>query len=420
MVSFGPTFKRVRSLVLPLSAVVLAVTLGLLSQPGTPTSAATKYAVFAGGGRAGISVDMFRPSTIFVAQGDTIEWTNPYEEIHTVTFVPNSEKKTGFQIAEDVPFIIPLGPAPLPGVAPPPGPPKLGINPKVATPAPLTGIASVDGATFLNSGVLSKGGTFTATFPKQGEYRFLCIVHPFMEVKVQVLAPNTTVPTQAMIDAEAAGQLAAQLAKGEASAAAARPGPREVVIAPSVEFASVNRFIPQRIQVNAGDTVTWKNPTEVPHTVTFNLPPTPPGAPPFLIPEPQASGPPLLVLAPNVLFPQGPRSFDGAGYVNSGFIGTGAEATGGQSFSLTFTKAGTYSYICVLHIDQGMAGVVEVGSGGGATGGGGGGTPIRPPSTGNGGLIGATGDGSSWYFYAVGTIMLAVGMIVAMRVRIHA
>ena len=410
------TLKRIRSLALPLAGVAAAVALGVLSSATVTTSAATKYNAFAGGGRAGISVDMFRPSTIFVTPGDTIEWTNPYEEIHTVTYVPGTEKLTGFQIAEQVPFIIPLGPAPLPGVAPPPGPPKLGINPKVSTPAPASGVASVDGSAYVNSGVIGKGATFSATFPKQGEYRFLCIVHPFMEVKVQVLAPGTNVPTQAMLDAEAAAQLADQLAKGEASAAAARPGAREVVNAASVEFASVNRFLPPRIQVNVGDTVTWNNPTPVPHTITFNLPPSPPGAPPFLAPEPQAGGPPLLVLAPSVLFPAGPKSFDGTGYVNSGFIGTGEEATGGRSYSLTFTKAGTYAYICVLHADQGMAGVVEVVAGG--AGGPGGGGALRPPSTGDGGLLGAThSDSDSGYFYAAGALMLALVSIAAVRAR---
>jgi plastocyanin len=402
---------------LPLAGVTLALVLGVLSSPSATTSAATKYTAFAGGGRAGISVDMFRPSTIFVAQGDTIEWVNPYEEIHTVTYVPNTERLTGFQIAEEVPFIIPAGPAPLPGVAPPPGPPKLAINPRVAAPSPVSGVANVDGTTYLNSGVIARGGTFTATFPRQGEYRFLCIVHPFMEVRVHVLTPNTTVPTQAMIEAEAASQLANQLAKGEASAAAARPGPREVLNAPSVEFATVNRFIPPRIQVAVGESVTWRNPTPVPHTITFNLPPGPPGAPPFLIPEPQPGGPPLLVLAPSVLFPAGPRSFDGTGYVNSGFIGTGQEAVGGQTYSLTFTRAGTFAYVCVLHADQGMAGVVEVG-GGAAPGAGG---AVRPPNTGDGGLLHRTSDNRGLYFYVVGGgILFILAAVARVRTRVRA
>jgi plastocyanin len=213
-----------------------------------------------------------------------------------------------------------------------------------------------------------------------------------------------------MINAESEGQLADQLAKGEASAAATRPGPREVLNAPSVEFATVNRFIPPRIQVGVGETVTWRNPTPVPHTITFNLPPGPPGAPPFLMPEPQPSGPPLLVLAPSVLFPAGRRSFDGTGYVNSGFIGTGPESVAGETYSLTFTKAGTFPYLCVLHADQGMAGVVEVG-GGAPTG------TVRPPSTGDGGLLDETGSSASPYYYAVGTLLLTLGSMALLLAR---
>jgi plastocyanin len=44
------------------------------------------------------------------------------------------------------------------------------------------------------------------------------------------------------------------------------------------------------------------------------------------------------------------------GFSNSGLFGAQPFPT--DSFSLVFTRAGTYSYICVLH--PGMAGQVEV------------------------------------------------------------
>ena len=189
-----------------------------------------------------------------------------------------------------------------------------------------------------------------------------------MQVDVQVLRTNVSILTQDQIDAEAAALLADQLAKGEASAAAADPGKTtnddgtttwEVLNAPTVEAASPMRFIPSRLQIGVGDTVAWENPTFVPNTVTFNA-----ESPSFLIPEPQDEGPPLLVIDPKVLFPVKPsQNFDGSGYVNSGFTGAGPEATGGESFSLTFTRAGTYSYVCMLHANQGMARVIVVGDG---------------------------------------------------------
>ena len=88
------------------------------------SDAATQYTNNVGGGAAGIAVETFRPKVIFVNQGDSVRFVNPYEEIHTVTFVPDNK----------VPDLIQL--------AAPPGPttpPKLIFNPRVSTPAPATG-----------------------------------------------------------------------------------------------------------------------------------------------------------------------------------------------------------------------------------------------------------------------------------------
>jgi hypothetical protein len=114
------------------------------------------------------------------------------------------------------------------------------------------------------------------------------------------------------------------------------------------------------------------------------------GAQELVIPEPQAGGPPNLVINPAVLFPSGPASsnFDGSAYANSGFFGVGPESTAGPSYALTFSKPGSYLFICVLHADQGMTTLVNVGGvrGGGA---------VSPPSTGDGGLAGGTSTTSS-------------------------
>lgn len=51
----------------------------------------------------------------------------------------------------------------------------------------------------------------------------------------------------------------------------------------------------------------------------------------------------------------GPRSYDGTQPVNSGVLFPG------QSFSLTFTKAGTYTYHCLFHDDtEHMVGTIVV------------------------------------------------------------
>jgi hypothetical protein len=76
---------------------------------------------------------------------------------------------------------------------------------------------------------------------------------------------------------------------------------------------------------------------------------------------PQTSGPPKLLLNPAAVAPAGGSTYDGTGISNSGFIpGKSDPAPGPRTYSLTFTKEGTYEYICVLHDQMGMSGHVTV------------------------------------------------------------
>ena len=106
-------------------------------------------------------------------------------------------------------------------------------------------------------------------------------------------------------------------------------------------------FLPTTITINEGDTINWTMNAAFVHTVTFLS-----GGPPP--PEPIPAGEDnLLMLNPQNAFPVGGPTYDGTGFVGSGILdGKGA------SFSLTFTKAGTYGYVCMLH--PGMAGTVVV------------------------------------------------------------
>ena len=115
-------------------------------------------------------------------------------------------------------------------------------------------------------------------------------------------------------------------------------------------------YFPQALKVKAGTTVTFVNkaPVEV-HNVVFgpkkyilglqkttDLFPTGPKSPN------QTS--PFLVYGSE---PKGQYSFDGANHGN-GFLSTplnaGAPGQGlSQSWAVTFTKPGTYSYFCWIH-----------------------------------------------------------------------
>ncbi|MGE0057716.1 MAG: plastocyanin/azurin family copper-binding protein [Dehalococcoidia bacterium] len=364
----GPRSRFAWLRILGVTVLALGAAFAVNAMNETGTRAASKFTVQAGGGGRGISVEMFRPKNIFIHAGDSVEFVNPYEEIHTVTFL--GDKKTVPEL------IIPAGPPPKAG------PPKLIFNPEAAFPTSGT---SYTGA-YANSGIIGKGQSFTLSFSTLGTYNFLCILHPGMEGTVQVLDAGTTVPTQAAYDAEAKVQLDRAIAAGEASAKATKTTNTKlangstnygVAVPQSAGLSDVMQFTPVSLDIAVGDSVTWNNNTPVPHTVTYAAGTTPE----LTVPEPQAGGPPNLVLNPAVLFASQPpvTSFSGAGYVNSGFMGTGPEANAGTSFSLTFSKPGTYLFICVLHADQGMSSIVKVG-GGGATG------PVTPPSTGEAGL----------------------------------
>jgi plastocyanin len=84
-------------------------------------------------------------------------------------------------------------------------------------------------------------------------------------------------------------------------------------------------FYPNSITIDAGDTITWTAKPAEPHTISFPIPGT--------TPEPPTS--------PSAQKPAGGTTYDGTTYVSSGFI------AGGATYSLTFTKPGTYTYYSI-------------------------------------------------------------------------
>ena len=71
----------------------------------------------------------------------------------------------------------------------------------------------------------------------------------------------------------------------------------------------------------------------------------------------------MLTLNPQVAFrAKAKGEFDGTGFFSSGLIGLvdGHVLPGGTNFSLYFTKAGVYKYICAVHEPLGMVGTITV------------------------------------------------------------
>jgi plastocyanin len=282
--------------------------------------------------RDALQVNGFLPRSESINVGDTVKWTVRTDEFHTITFLSGAPKP---------PLILP---------GPPPS-----INPAAAAPA---GGPTYGGTGIRNSGILVKDQTYSLTFTAAGDFPFLCLIHTDMVGTIHVSAAGTPYPhTQRYYDrqgARAADRLldAARALREEGlDVAASEP---DLVVAgtgallPGIASLFVPRFLPERKTVKVGGTITWNNiDPETPHTVTFG--PEPPGT----------STNPLASFAPSGTDRAGHATINAPNQaVNSGFIGTGLPF--GAQFSVTFTRPGTYTYLCTLHDEQGMVGVVQV------------------------------------------------------------
>ena len=327
------------------SVVAAAMLAVAASGPAGGAAAATTYTIFAGAAGADQAAQIydFIPKPVTVSVGDTVTWHVGSGEFHTVTF---------------------LGDQPNPGFVSV-GPQGPQITPLAAFP---TGGTSVPSAGPVSSGLLNEGQDFSLTFTQPGTYDYVCLVHPHMAGQIVVVPTGQPVPTRAEVAAEVAPHVdndlataALPLALGAATEQAVDTGTGEtaagVTAGTGDTRVALDRFLPGNVTVHAGELVTWTNADpDTPHTVTFTAGQP---APDVIMPEPQPNGPPALLLNPAVLAPAGGTDFDGSTYTNSGFIG-GPPYAQTATYSLRFTKPGTYQYVCLLHDDLGMKGTVTV------------------------------------------------------------
>lgn len=200
---------------------------------------------------------------------------------------------------------------------------------------PVEGPQRWDGTVFWSLGDLLPGEERVLPLADDispGDYRFWCGKHPGLSVDVRV----------------GEGTLQDQVAAPPPQGAAAVPpnGAGTVLVAPdsSAPAAEVLSFVPARLAVPVGGSVTWQVDGPAPHSVELG-----------------SDAPALLDGSPSSALPVAPadRLWDGAAPVSSGWLGTDGSAPGGERFSLTFLSAGTYRYACRFH--PGMTGEIVVG-----------------------------------------------------------
>jgi plastocyanin len=289
------------------------------------TAAVPEQTVLVGQGELDVSQGSLLSNTpryIDITVGDSVLFRDVDAlEPHTVSFGPMAMLK---DLAGKDQFI---------AIPQKSGPPVLALNPKVAFPTPH---APYDGTGYANSGLMMKGQSWSLTFSKAGTFQYICLIHGTIMNGYVIVHAAT--PPGALTFVQAGDGLKA--------------------VRDQTNNTVNDAFYPHQLTIHVGNTVEWIGGF---HTITFG-----PAAmikqleKSLFVPVPRKSGPPLLEFNPKVAFPSGGSTYDGTGFVNSGVLPLNMppNSKAPPSFKLTFTKAGTYTYYCLLH--PGMDGTITV------------------------------------------------------------
>ena len=266
-------------------------------------------------------------------------------------------------------------------------PPKKGACPKEAQPD-FSGTEP-----FYNSGWLASKQKFTVHLSSSispGTYRFMCLLHrEGMTGKIVVVPTSTPVASPSTQFAAGQKKLSAieaklqpqadKLAQGIPPTATKTPPVKPFVLAgsanPSVQEAAITQFGPQTVKIPVGGSVTWY--FVGPHSLTFNsnasdndiravapdgsvhinvkaaAPANAPGEPPPANGgSANPNGPPALKVVAH-------KTWNGKGFLNTGVFANSFGPPLVEGYTITFTRAGKYSYICTVH--DNMKGEVDVG-----------------------------------------------------------
>jgi plastocyanin len=295
-----------------LAMVVLVVALAAC-QPAeqearpSPTSQTRSYAVFMGapsppGHEIGFAA--YFPASVTIHAGDSVELFNRggFQAEHTVTF------------GADGPLPVVVGGTLNPRVT------NACAAPDVASACSASGswttLPAYDGRGFWTSGIVYDYGRVEVSTDRglaPGDYPFGCLIHPTMRGVLHVVAPGEPVDDPGEVHDEGL-----RASDGAAAGVVEPPAPGVAPNEVSAGWASggvlVNRFSPARLQISAGEAVTW-----------------------------------IVSSLQDVTF----DSSAGVARVSSGPLADGTR------YRVRFRHRGVYRYHCTLHL--GMTGVVVVG-----------------------------------------------------------
>jgi plastocyanin len=280
----------------------------------------------------GMQALAFLPNEMWIHAGDSISWTFPSDEIHTVTFLKSGQLRLPFSVG-----------------------------------CPGYGGTSFDGSTCLTTPPMLAGQTYTVSFPATGNFKLVCLVHENMTATVHVFPLSASLPhDQDFYNQQAERERSNLLSnnchdqqngEGESEANAVTVGTGQIVATGGgSQSMSVMRFMNDKAVIHVGETIEWTNDDPVtPHTITFGPDPTNP-IPPSANVTMDADGARHATIGST------------SDVVHSGFIvsapqeriGLAQAPLGVTRFRVKFTHAGVFPYKCALHDDLGMIGTVTV------------------------------------------------------------
>lgn len=315
--------NRLRTLVAALAAILAALGLTAISPTSAKADTGRTWTVQVGSESPNHSLQgmNYGPGEIWINVGDTVHWVAKSMEPHTVSFIDSKHPLADFF----------------------PGTPQFDYEAFATTDKTIDAPGE-----FRNSGVMATMPidlipapnvlAYDLKFTGPGNYTYYCYVHgAMMKGEVHVRPAGTPYPhTQQWYTVQAAMGRAAMIAHLEVLKARTLVATtsQHVFVGASDDVGFVMAFLRKNVTVHVGQSVTFdlgRNGFPVPHTVTFGPDPANPLPPSGGDPAAYAGGP----LSSGVILPP-------------------------ATFTVTFTKVGTYPFRCLIHDGMGMDGTVHV------------------------------------------------------------